>query len=101
MSHSTATFDLAARVRVVEALTAALREHYVFPELAERMAADLQARRQRGEYDGVGTAAEFCTALTEHMQEISRDKHLRVHYSAGGEPAPDAEQEQDGEEQRR
>jgi C-terminal processing protease CtpA/Prc len=38
-------------------------------------------RQQRKEYDGISSAKEFAKTLTDHLQEVSHDKHLRVFYS--------------------
>jgi retinol-binding protein 3 len=101
MSQTTTAFDTAMRARIVAALAMALQEHYVFPDLAQKMAGDLEARQQRGEYDHAGSAAEFCAALTAHLREISGDKHLRVHYSSDRVVDPEAEAPDDGAEQQR
>lgn len=75
------TIDGVTRARVVENLGGILDQNYVFPETAAKMKAGLDARLKSGAYDSVTSAKEFAKLLTTHLQDISRDKHLRVRYS--------------------
>jgi hypothetical protein len=75
------TIDSGTRAQVIEAAIKALNEGYIFPETAREMEAMLRERLQRKEYDGISRAKEFAAMLTNHLQEVSRDKHLRVRYS--------------------
>ncbi len=85
--------DDEARTAVIDALISELERAYVFPETATRMSADLRARLGRGEYASLTDAAAFAARLTEDLQAISRDRHLRVRPQpeqagpAGGVPA--------------
>jgi Peptidase family S41/N-terminal domain of Peptidase_S41 in eukaryotic IRBP len=67
---------------VVKAL-ALLRENYVFPELAEQVAAAVETRLAAGEYDNLDEIT-LADLLTSHLQEASGDKHLGVRL--GGDP---------------
>lgn len=82
------TLDAAARAAVIDAFITALEKEYVFPETAARMADDLRARRDAGEYDRVTSAREFARMLTEHTRAISKDGHLNVNYSHEPVDAP-------------
>jgi hypothetical protein len=62
-----------------------LRENYVFPELAGQVAAAVEARLAAGEYDNLDEIA-LTDLLTEHLREVSGDKHLAVRL--GGGPGP-------------
>jgi retinol-binding protein 3 len=89
--------DAAARGRVIEGAIAKLEEFYVFPDKAKAMGEAVEARLKRGEYDKVESGGEFARLLTEHLREVSRDKHLRVNYSPSAIPqrersAPGAEE---------
>ena len=75
------------RIKIIDALVTKLNGSYVFPDAAKRMEESLRKRCDAGEYEKVTTGEAFAEALTRHLQEISRDKHLRVRYSA--EPLPD------------
>ena len=81
-----APVDAATRAEVIDALLKQLRESYVFPEVAQKMEAAVRERARNKEYDQLTSAQAFAAALTTHLQEVSRDKHLRVRYSP--EPAP-------------
>jgi hypothetical protein len=81
--------DGAMRARVVDAAIGKLDSNYVFPEIAKRMADTVRARLRRGVYDNVANGLTFASTLTQHFQEVSRDKHLRVNFSpAGARPRP-------------
>jgi hypothetical protein len=73
--------DPATRARVIDGAVASLNEFYVYPETAKKMEEALRARRQKGEYDAVGDAQAFAELLTDHLQQVSHDKHLRVNFS--------------------
>jgi hypothetical protein len=80
------SIDAKARDEVIDALIAALDKEYVFPKTAAKMADDLRRRRGAKQYDALTSAGDFARTLTEHLREISKDKHLGVHYSF--EPVP-------------
>jgi hypothetical protein len=73
--------DPAARGRVIDGTVASLNEFYVFPEVAKKMEQALRARQKKGEYDAVEDAEAFAELLTDHLQQISHDKHLNVNFS--------------------
>src|SRR5881398_3905551 len=73
--------DPATRARVIDGAVASLNEFYVYPETAKKMEAALRARQKKGEYDAVEGAAAFADLLTDHLQQVSHDKHLRVNFS--------------------
>jgi hypothetical protein len=81
---SLAAEQLSGRDIVTKAL-ALLRENYVFPDQAERIAAEIEARLAAGDYDDLDEIA-LTERLTEHLQAASEDKHLRVRL--GGGPSP-------------
>jgi hypothetical protein len=74
--------DAATRRSVLDNAVAKLTEHYVFPDLAKKMQDHVSARHSAGEYDTITDGDAFAAMLTEHFREISKDKHLRVGYSA-------------------
>ena len=78
--------DDAARRQVIEAVIKSLNERYVFPEVAKKMEADLRARLAANEYQAVTGSIAFAQKLTDDLQSVSRDKHLRVRYSAAKFP---------------
>ena len=75
------TIDATARKRVIDGSLSKLDSNYVFPEVSAKMADALRTRLKRGEYDRVTNGISFAALLTEHLQEVSKDKHLRVNFS--------------------
>jgi len=81
------TIDAATRTRVVDGAIAWLNEFYVFPEKWLMKMEDVaRARQKRGEYDSATDGDAFAKMLTEHFQEVSHDKHLRVDFSPARMP---------------
>jgi CubicO group peptidase (beta-lactamase class C family) len=76
--------DEQTRAALIEGALQALNTSYVFPEKAKEMEAAIRARQARKEYDGLTSGEAFAQQLTAHLQEVSRDKHLRVVFTSGG-----------------
>ena len=89
--------DASTRARVIDGVVASLNEFYVYPETAKKMEEALRARQKKGEYDAIQDADTFAMLLTDHLQQVSHDKHLRVNFFPkalpNGEPGrnPDAQ----------
>ena len=81
------------RAEVIASLSEAMRETYVFPDVAEEVAAELSKRRERGDYAELDTAQSFAAKLHEDLREIGNDRHLRFEYAPGfqGIQQPDNE----------
>jgi retinol-binding protein 3 len=79
--------DAKASRDVIEGALKHLLDAYVFPETATKMAADLRRRLDKNEYEGITGAKKLAEVLTEQLQAISKDKHLRVFYAY--EPLPE------------
>ncbi len=75
--------DLSAQQRseVIEGVLKKLDSGYVFPDVAKKMAAAVRRRVEKKEYDRITSARALCKKLTADLQEVSRDKHLRVGFS--------------------
>ncbi len=91
---SVASKDQAA---IIKSIVDGLKKTYVFPEVADQMAQHLQERLAAGVYDNYGNLEAFCGVLTEDLQSISHDKHLRV----GWQPPSDDGAERPSDEERR
>lgn len=89
--------DATTRARVIAGAIASLNEYYIYPEAAKKMAADLEARQKKGEYDKVDAADAFAALLTQNLQDVSHDKHLRVNFSPSVLPQDDAGRNRDPE----
>lgn len=75
---------------VVDKLIKALGETYVFPEVAAKMGDALRRHRESGDYADIKTGQDLANLLTKHLQEVSKDKHLRVRCSTDKLPPPPA-----------
>lgn len=75
------TVTAETRTAVIEGALKKLNESYVFPEVAKKMEAAVRARLAAGDYDSISSAKALAKTLTGHLQEVSRNKHLRVAYS--------------------
>jgi retinol-binding protein 3 len=78
------TIDAATRARVIDGAITNLNQYYVFPDTAKKMEEVVRARQKKGEYDAITDGNAFAKMLTENLQAVSHDKHLRVDFS----PAP-------------
>jgi len=90
------TLDAAMRKRVIDGVDADLKEYYVEPAAAEKMADALTAHEKKGDYEAISDGDTFATRLTKDLQEVSHDKHLRVDFSPFkmpplGAPTPEDE----------
>ena len=83
---SLAAERLSGREIVTKAL-ALLRANYVFPELAERAAAAIEARLAAGEYDQLDEIA-LTELVTQHLQEATDDRHLALMLGDVPPPSP-------------
>ena len=70
--------DAAERQAVVQRMGEQLVENYVFPDVAEKVAAHVKAELTAGAYDEITDAEAFADALTEAARSVSHDKHMRV-----------------------
>lgn len=78
--------DAATRTAVIDGAIDHMRRAYIFADVAEKMAEAIKARAAKKEYDGITDPQEFAKTLTAHLQEVSRDKHLRIIYDPEGFP---------------
>lgn len=104
---TTVIVDAATRAEVIAGAIDHLRRAYIFADVAEKMADAVKARDAKKEYDGITSAQAFAEALTMDLQEVSKDKHLRVLYNANGlpqrsgPPPPEERARMQAEERRR
>src|SRR5262245_21204990 len=70
--------DAEMRTKTIDGVLKLLIDNYVFPEMAEKMQEAVRARQEKKEYDTITTGQDLARALTDHLQAVSKDKHLRV-----------------------
>ena len=81
-----AALDQAQRTQIIVTLAQKMRANYVFPDVAEKMAAAVLAHDKQGQYNADTSANAFCEHLTTDLREVSHDKHIRLRYSPDIEP---------------
>ncbi len=70
--------------QVIDSISTILESSYVFPEVALKMTDFLKIQLQDNKYDGIKDAHEFAQKLTEDIQSVSKDLHLRVRFDPEG-----------------
>lgn len=73
--------DVATKKAVIDSLLKEVNDSYIFPDVAKKMEAAVRSRQQSHEYDAISSSVEFTKKLTEDLQAVSHDKHLRVRFS--------------------
>ena len=68
----------AERDEIIKDVLDALREGYVYPEVAEKMAAAVETKVKAGAYDDITDDAALTRRLSSDLREISKDGHLGV-----------------------
>ncbi|UCF18183.1 MAG: S41 family peptidase [Gemmatimonadota bacterium] len=72
--------DAAKRAEIIDSVSAALNEIYVFPDVAKEMESHLRQRNREGAYDLLSTLPDFTQMLTRDLRSVSHDLHLGVSY---------------------
>ncbi|MCE9593097.1 MAG: S41 family peptidase, partial [Planctomycetes bacterium] len=93
------TIDAAVRTAVIEEAAKDLDENYVFPDVAKKMATLLREKLKQKKYDALTSAKAFAKQLTDDLQSISHDKHLRVRYEEQGGSANEESHRSDSPDQ--
>lgn len=71
----------AVRSQVIAETARKIREHYVFPDVAEKVAASILAADKAGQYQHLNQAQAFAEALTKTIQTLGNDKHFDLRFS--------------------
>ena len=79
-------FDASTKKQVIDGAIDQMRRAYIFADVAEKMAEALRANESTKAYEAITTPREFAETMTKHLQEVSRDKHLRIIYDPNGIP---------------
>jgi retinol-binding protein 3 len=88
----------AVRTEVIETILKRLNDSYVFPDVAKKMEQAIRERMGKKEYEAVKSGPDLARLLTEHLQAVSKDKHLRVAYSVRPIPVRSGDDEPTAEE---
>ena len=85
------------RTAVIQDIIRLAREKYVYPEIGEKVASQIQAKLDGGGYDNITTESDLAFRLTMDLQSISSDHHWSVVYdpeAATGQVDPEKEADQ-------
>ena len=70
--------DAATREEVIDAAATALRDRYVFPGPGNEAATAIQDHLDNGDYAALDQGLDFAERLTDDLQEVTDDRHLRL-----------------------
>ncbi|MCB0657875.1 MAG: S41 family peptidase [Saprospiraceae bacterium] len=77
----TPVIDAAEKQAVIDSIGKLLTANYVFPEKAKEMQGLIHQNLEAGQYDALDDPNQFASRLTEDLQSVSHDLHLRVRYN--------------------
>ena len=63
---------------VIETLSGLMNDYYVFPEVAQQTEEHLKKQFKQGYFKTFKDNETFATALTESVQSVNHDKHMRI-----------------------
>jgi retinol-binding protein 3 len=69
------------RTEVVDSISHLLNDNYVFPKVAKEMTTLISENLKAGNYKTLDDPMAFGDRLTEDLQSVSHDKHLRVRFA--------------------
>jgi hypothetical protein len=92
--------DANEKTAVIEHLSDALNQNYVFPDKAKEMSALLKKNLEAGKYQSLNNPIDFGDQLTVDLQSVSHDKHLRVNFNPDENRGMRSESREESEEER-
>jgi hypothetical protein len=72
--------DEATRQKAIDAISKALTEYYVYPDVATEMIQAMRDHQKHGDYSSIVDGNEFADALSRDLKAVSHDQHLFVGY---------------------
>ena len=66
------------KAETIARLCQLMNDYYVFPEVAKETEVHLKKQLEAGHFDAIETDEAFAAALTESVQSINKDKHMRI-----------------------
>ncbi|WP_299461236.1 S41 family peptidase [uncultured Microscilla sp.] len=67
--------------KVVTSIGKLMKDYYVFPKVADQMAAYLEKQQKNEAYAKANDPRDFGSLLTRDLLKISKDKHIRVRFN--------------------
>jgi len=77
------------RAQELDQVCSLLTRYYVFPDVGEQVVKLLRGRHSAGAFPGGSTDEEFGVAVTQAMQSVNGDRHLRLLHSVVEIPVQD------------
>ena len=71
----------AEKSEVIDSVSRLLNDNYVFPEVAKEMTKLIAINHKTGNYKSLNDPMAFGDQLTDDLQSVSHDKHLRVRFA--------------------
>jgi len=65
---------------VIAALNDQLKARYIFPNIADKVAAALQAKVAQGDFNQAASVGTFTESLSNTLRDLANDGHFRVRY---------------------
>jgi hypothetical protein len=87
------------RTIVIQDIIQLTREKYVYPEIGEKIASQIQGKLENGEYDNITQESDLAFRLTTDLRSISNDHHWSVVYDPKGS-AEQVDPENEGDKDR-
>jgi C-terminal processing protease CtpA/Prc len=81
-----ADLDARARDDVIDHVIAEMNRRYVFPDVARQVESAMRQQQAAKAFDGISSGKEFADRLTQALQEVTHDKHVRVRHSEAPVP---------------
>ncbi|MBC7833977.1 MAG: S41 family peptidase [Phycisphaerales bacterium] len=91
--HAALPLTAESRTATINGAAKALRDAYVFPETADKMAQSILAKLAAGEYDTITNERALARRLTDDLRAVSHDLHLGVRFAPADPSAPTAPDE--------
>jgi C-terminal processing protease CtpA/Prc len=66
------------KTATIKRISELINDNYVFPEVAKTTSTMLESKLKSGVFDTIQSAKSFARALTETVQSVNHDKHMRV-----------------------
>lgn len=73
------TFD--EKQQIIDSVSVNLRNHYMFPDIAEKLATLLNKKLKENKYDNLESHEQFGPAITKDLRSLNNDKHLWIWYN--------------------
>lgn len=69
------------RATVIAGIVKNMRDEYAFPELGQKAAEAIASHNKAHDYESITDGRALAQLLTQHLNEVCKDAHLRVQYS--------------------